>query len=437
MTRRILDWLILAFLFLLPWQMRYIFAPGQLGGKYWEYTTQSLYATELLGWIIIILFGIELLRDRAVWHRIRAAVRLPAGKKFFATTFAIVILTAIAIARSADPSLSYYYIFHLLEAVCLFLVLVETAISARAVWVAFWLGGVGQGILGIWQFATQHIGANKWLGLAAHTPSNIGDFVVELGNERWLRAYGSFGSPTMLGAYLALALIVGLMLYQIVSPKQKILVTLGQSTIVLGLIVTFARGAWLAAVMGIAVLFIVILSEAKNLHFKSQSFSPIGNILKQLFFYTLLAIAAIIILRPLFTARVAADGRLESRSLTERSTQYSQAWQLFQQAPLLGVDPGQYTVKLYEQVHELRLVQPVHNSYLLILTELGSILFIILGFAGGFIVWKIIRANPMSLPFITTLLILGCFEHFWWTLFTGVILWGIIIGLATKKLFCQ
>src|SRR3989344_3346330 len=59
MLRKIYNLLLLAFLFLLPWQTRYIWQYGELNSGYWEYGTFSIYATEILLWIILILFFVQ------------------------------------------------------------------------------------------------------------------------------------------------------------------------------------------------------------------------------------------------------------------------------------------------------------------------------------------------------------------------------------------
>jgi len=40
-----------------------------------------------------------------------------------------------------------------------------------------------------------------------HQASTLGTYVVETGAGRWLRAYGSFGHPNMLGFFLVLGII--------------------------------------------------------------------------------------------------------------------------------------------------------------------------------------------------------------------------------------
>jgi len=74
--------LALLFLFLLPWQTRYIWKYGQLNGGYWEYGTGSLYVTEILLWVILVLFFVNNFLKKEVW------VGLFKNKNVFSLVFA-------------------------------------------------------------------------------------------------------------------------------------------------------------------------------------------------------------------------------------------------------------------------------------------------------------------------------------------------------------
>lgn len=423
----LVKWLVLGFLFLLPWQTRYIWEAGTLAGQYWEYVSYSLYATELLLWAIILLFFALLVRDRQNWYALVVALTTPDNKKRVLVVLVIIALFGIVFLHSPNHFLSYYYLFHALEAACLFFCITQLQINSKQLLVAFWLGGVGQGMLAIVQFATQQVLANKWLGLAAHSAGHIGDFVVETNSERWLRAYGSFGSPNMLGAYLALILVVGLLLYNTSSSRQKIGVSLGQIAVVAGLVLSFSRGAWLAALVGISTLIFLTIRERQTVKF----------IIFQSLLYLLLIAGLAYLFQPLFLSRLEASGRIEARSINERTQQYAEAKRLFFSYPWLGVGPGEYTLALYQSLGSptsSSSVQPAHNVYLLMLAEFGIPLFAVLAAIGSFIIRSVWLRNPLGLSLVSVMAVSGVFEHFWWTLYTGVVLVWVVFGLSYKKI---
>jgi len=53
-VNKIIEYGILLFVFLIPWQARWIISIGKINGREWEYGTQSLYATEILLGVILV-----------------------------------------------------------------------------------------------------------------------------------------------------------------------------------------------------------------------------------------------------------------------------------------------------------------------------------------------------------------------------------------------
>jgi len=364
--KKIFSWATYLFLFFLPWQTRWIYDPIYINGGFFEYASGGLYGTEILLWIILIIFFID-------WFR----------KK--------------EILRDVLPQ------------------------SIFKMQLSLWGGGVVQGILAIEQFFSQHVSANKWLGLAEHDAQDLGAFVIESGDERWLRAYGSFGSPNALGIYLAVLLVLGLFIYlKTENFKYKIFITIGQLFILSGLILSFSRGAWIATVAGIFLLVIV---------FRKNKFKEVA---RQSLSYFLIIIFFFLILRPLFITRIDVVGRLETRSITERVSQIAEWKNIFFTHPILGVGLDKYTLYLHN-IHPSLPVwqyQPVHNVYLLGLAEigiLGMIVFLVIWFFFFKFVWQ---KNISYLPIFTTLLIAGLFDHWLWSMFTGFVFWWVIFLLC-------
>src|SRR3989339_1154122 len=65
-----INYLLLLFLFLLPWQSRIVYERGYLNGGYWEYGSLSLFATEILLWLIVVLFAIDKFGKKEFWKKI-------------------------------------------------------------------------------------------------------------------------------------------------------------------------------------------------------------------------------------------------------------------------------------------------------------------------------------------------------------------------------
>lgn len=421
-------------LFLLPWQTRWMYDPRFLNGSYWEYGSASWYVTEILLWIIIILFFADLIRSRNVSHlfgKFHWQSCLPdrqAHRRNFFLTLAFFVFLCTEVLHSMDIGISFNYFFLLLEGLCLFIVITSIE-KTRPLLLAFWAGGVIQALLGAYQFFTQNISANKWFGLALQTPFQPGSFMIESGSERWLRAYGGFGSPNILGGYLAVIFILGLLMYLDSRPWHKIFLTLGQVIILVGLIFSFSRSAYLAVLFGW--MFVGIFLLAKKHRFFNR-LHLVGMYIKQSIFYLLVLIVIFFNFQFLFTARLNLSDKLENTSVSERVGQYSDVAGLFHKHPFLGVGPGAYTLALYRADPYLHgySYQPVHNIYVLILTEWGIL---------GALVWlaifiwliSLVRAlHPEFLPLVMMPFIIGVFDHYWWSLYAGIIIWWVVFGLS-------
>ncbi len=372
MLQKIFRLLLLLLFFVLPWQTRWIYAAADLNGGFWEYGSGSLYGTEILLWLILIVFFIDFFKNKKII------------RSFFAKD-AFVLL------------------------------------------IALWGGGVVQGVLSVWQFFSQHIFASKWLGIAEQSAGRLGASVVEFGHERWLRAYGSFGSPNALGIYLAVILIFGLSFYTSVKDgKFRILFTIGQIFILSGLILSFSRGAWVAAAVG--------LITCAVLRARKSAFKPL---VRQYIFYFLLILFFIFTLQPILSARFNLQNRLEHKSIAERVSQIGEWKNIFFEHPFLGVGLNQYTLYEYRANPNLPVwnYQPIHNIYLLSLAEVGILGVVLLVVLWAAFLRLIYRRNRDYLPVLLTLFIAGFFDHWLWSMFTGAVFWWVIfiVGLAPRR----
>ena len=309
------------YIFLLPCQTRWIYAPKYINGAFWEYGSASWYVTEIILWSAIIVFIFDRIRSLNFGH-LFGKVHYLTHRRNLLVISAFLILLTLEILLSSRPLLSYDYIFRILEGICLLLMMAGS--GNKKIWFySFWSSAIVQGVFAIFQFFSQSISANKWLGLAEHRPAELGSFVIEFGDERWLRAYGSFGSPNILGGFLAVAFVFGLIMYLHSRPAEKIILTLGQSVILIGLILSFSRGAWLAAVVGWIGVGAYTLTQLNNSEVKFfQKYHLLGMYIKQCVFYGIVLGFLVSILAPLFAVRISSAGRLEQKSLSERAGQY-------------------------------------------------------------------------------------------------------------------
>ena len=423
--KKIENLLSLAFLFLLPWQTRYIWQEGKLSSGHWEYGTFSIYGVEILLWLIILLFFFRHLFNKEIRQGFLAR------KKFFIFPVIFLGLMGLSLGFSENFWVSYQYVFRWLGAMAFFVIVSNRNDSFRSENIknlfALWFSAVAQGLLAVYQFLTQHVFASKWLGMAVQDAMQGGASVVEFADQRWLRAYGSFGSPNSLGIYLAVLLVLGFILYlKTERPFYKILISVGQLIILSGLLFSFSRGAWLSAVVGIVGLALVIFFKQKDWRI---------FFVKQVIFVLVLAGFWVGIFFPIFSARFNIYNRLEVYSIAERQSQYKESLSFIKSKPFLGVGPALYTFAVSKKYPKLASwqFQPVHNIYVLAVVEFGVFFALFLGLIILSLIKKVFKNNLIFLPVLFTLLVAGLFDHWLFSMFSGLVFWWVILGLVYRQ----
>ena len=254
--------------------------------------------------------------------------------------------------------------------------------------ILFAAGGV-QALIGIWQFALQESGP-------AH-------FVI-LGG--FYRAYGTFMQPNPFGglmsitASLAIGCIIGLMFFIAIKLKKRAKVAIGDwaylllflgigALVLLGLIMSWSRGAWLGFGAGMAA-FLLFLPRRRWQ----------GLLLLLLLFAALLGATQLELLPPSISNRISGlssdiqfgDVRgvnfaEENYAVIERLAHWQSALKMAQDNIWLGVGFGNYE-SAYPDYQLLNWPFPLghaHNYYLNILAETG-----IIGLLAYLTLWAII-----------------------------------------------
>lgn len=394
-------------LFFLPWQTRLIILPGAINGGYWEYGTVSLYASEILLWAIVVL----VIANFFVKRRVLAADNRRERIKLL-VVFGALYLYLLFFHQNL-VTLNYLRLF--IEGLSLFLIIRGIGEPLRLTWF-FVCGVVAQATLGIYQFFTQTAFASKWLGMAAHDPSTLGTYVVEAGGGRWLRAYGALPHPNILAGYLAAAIL--LLVAMPIAGRAGRLIRLAVLPVLIGgMFFTFSRGAWLALVAGLLIFLV---------KYRAQ-------ICKEISVIILAAGCFLFMFWPLVLTRTIVDGRLEVKSSSERTGYYSEAWTLIEKHPWIGVGLGNYTRAVHDEIDLFRpayAYQPVHNVFVLALTELGA--FGILLIAGA-LFWLRKKMQWGNILYLVPLAAIGIFDHYFWTLYPGIILIFVYAGFIFDK----
>jgi len=422
-------------LFLLPWQTRWIFHDALINGQVWEYGRFSLLGTEIVLWALII-WRLILVKPRTNFTNIKQ-------NSLFWPILTLLIFSAISIIWADNKWLALNYERLLIQAL-LFAWLIANYLKTvkkeklflSVPFIAFLAGACLQSLLALYQFFTQTTFACKWLGLSLLDPKIAGTVVIEFADQRWLRAYGAFQHPNILGGFLGLALIIAIIALwqnQRLINKQlfvnkfnnyrQLFLILANGLIFSGLFLSFSRSAWIGTALALAILLIIIL---KN---RPADYKPF--LIKIIVLLGLFACFWVLTLpKGLFLTRTQAVGRLERISISERAEAVIQAKKIIKENLLTGVGLGNYTVALQENSPDKTVWQnqPVHNIYLLLLAELGILGLLIF----AWLIFTIIKKT--KLIYLTPLLlflIIGFFDHYLLTLPIGLLMLGFTAGFIT------
>ena len=221
--------------FLLPLQTRWIIKAGELNGGPLEYGTYSLYATDILLIIILLLFFVREIASLP-GHRLLAMteerlsrcndrnppnppleggqIRFPGNnRKTWWFVGGLLLASAVSVFFAIDRLLALYKLGWLILGIGLFWLITGSNYN-RLKLIYIMLAGVFlQAVLGSWQFLTQSSFANKWLGIALHNAADLGTSVIEAVGadgvgERWLRAYGGLDHPNIFGGAMAIGILL-------------------------------------------------------------------------------------------------------------------------------------------------------------------------------------------------------------------------------------
>ncbi len=431
---KIIFCLIYLYVFLLPWQTVWIFDERFIGGAKWQWGTGQIYATEIILWVILILFFISYFlfpiskNNQKIFKLEFWTSKLNTKRLLTLSIWLFIFYSGLSIIWSAEKWPAYYLWLHWLEGAALFLVLIRSKIEAQKILWALSLSGAIQAIMAIGQFLAQSVPANKWLGIAAHSAGSLGEMTLIAGGERWLRAYGALPHPNILGGFLLLSLLAAVYLSLRLdwrSPLKRLSLSVLAAIIAAGIFFSFSRSAWLAAAIAIAFLAAQVI--------KLKDFRRFTILTAPLLSFAILAL----IFAPLIISRFDAGNRFTYVSGAERLSQNAQALSFWSQAPLGGVGLNNYTWRL-ARVYPGQPAydnQPAHNIYLLLAAELGLVglaAFLLLAAAIGLAAWRRHCSVYYLLPFVCWLII-GVWHYYPIYQYAGIIL--LFLAAALPFLF--
>ncbi|PKM91552.1 hypothetical protein CVU82_03075 [Candidatus Falkowbacteria bacterium HGW-Falkowbacteria-1] len=413
---KIIEYLFYIFVFVLPFQTKYILFSAET-----NYNEIAIFLNYLILAILVVVFFLYFFKYR----KISSDFDIP---KHYLVLIGLDLFIFVSIFVSSFFDLSLFRYFLFLLAIALFFIVLNFKFNFKKLIVIFIFSIFLQSIIGLGQFFIQKTFSNKYLGISVHDPSVLGVSVLEGDFGRLVRSYGGQDHPNIFAALVFFALIFCLLLVFKFKFKfwQKIILYSVYFILLLSLLTSFSRSAWMAFVLSMFLIFILLLFENKKENLKK--YLPIFSF--SLFFLILF----FTIFKPFILNRFNLNSRLEIISNSERVEQIYSSSDIIKSNLWLGVGYGAYHQKLLSLNPDLKSyqAQPVHNVFLLVLSEIG-----IWGFI--FFVWflghSFMKSAKGPYYFINFSLFLGIFifmifDHWLWSLPFGLLVLFFILSLS-------
>lgn len=322
----------------------------------------------------------------------------------FAFNFYLIITT---IFFALSPA-SYYFNFKVLL-LSLFSLFAANLLATQKKWhsgkVILAISVFWQSLLILAQFALQHSVGLRVLGERTFDASTVQIAHSQLFGQQFLRPYGSFPHPNVAAAFLAFSIII-----LAGSLKGKLTPTkiTGPILAFMAILVTFSKSAFI-------VLAVALASTVKSLS-------------------NFIILSAISLVTVLFIIMRITDYQIAT--VAERLLLSQAALDIALINPAFGIGSNNFILELARldlfSLSETRLLQPVHNVFLLILAENGIVGLML--FAALLItVARSINSRTKVAIFFALLFYLSI-DHFLWTLHQGQLIFWLILAYISSPI---
>ncbi|MEW6408259.1 MAG: O-antigen ligase family protein [Patescibacteria group bacterium] len=487
------------FVFLLPLEKKHVFIAKalDLSTNYSPWEAIEIYLTDIVFGLVLLFWLINLLVQNPISDHIEFEIAQHPTQRWtklklyknpvFLLLSGFFLVAIISTIQEGITNLEVYHLTKLAEYFMIFIYTVlniDTIVKLLYIIIIFIFSSFFQAILGILQYLSQHSYNLKIFGEVDLTPQaqNVAKIVVD--GEKYIRAYGTLPHANILGGYLFVGSIFAFMLILLIilffarNNEQNInnkpifanknpqkLFHVEQSLffrlfrlyynyllvifsfifalLFLGLIFSFSRSAWLAFIF--VIIFLLINFTKSFINFFKKDYKKIWPILI-LFVFITISLATFF---PQIKAKTSHTDQYGDESVAGRFEYTKTSLKMVKKSPFFGIGYGNFTIKLAgfsQKPLQWWQFQPVHNIYLLILSETGILgLLFFLGFIGyvfylGIKAIKNIGNSIQRLVIISFfaifsgLIIIGFFDHYLWDIQQGSLLFWLISGISLSSL---
>jgi len=437
-------WFFYGFLLTSMLSVRKVIADYFIAGSFNEYSGAYIYLSDLFLVATLVVWIISILNNKNTRLSIYNWLIVSRGTFYALGIFLVWVL--LTVGWTGRPEIGYFKFFKLFELGLLFLFLSLNEkcsswnILKNIFKMVIFIGFINA-LIGIFQFIFQHSIGLFWLKESLISPDFPGVAKIILNGQKYVRVYGLFPHPNILGGFLLLSIILTLAygkwnvprlpretkmfhgeLFSFLRGETFLWLIFGIQ--IVGLFLTFSKSAILGLILAVGYIF-----------YRNKTNVPRGTFKKALFL-GLILLLLIYIINPNLNV-------FFFKSLNERLLFLEAAKNMILAHPLLGVGLGQFVPQMQSYLPVELLdwqFQPAHNVFLLIWAELGLVGLVIF----CWFIYKLFRAHKnvprgtidshknlsgLFKAILAGFLFIALFDHYFWDIQQGQIMFWIVLGI--------
>ena len=398
-------------LFLLPTQTALHFWPASslVFGIRVDYLAPTLYLTDIL-FLILCVHWFFWKRKRFIFNK---------KTKIFFLLIVCLALVNTVFSTATTPTL--YKWFRLFEMAAFYFYVSERKdVFSQAKTVSvFFYSAIFFSVIGIYHFVFgKTIGVPfNFLGERSFTFSTPGIALVKIGGRNFLRAYSTLPHPNALAAYLALTI---LFIGERLLKKTNVFKIAGLLIIITAYVLTFSLSSNIALLVCFVGVFV----------FKNKKTRKTLKYLSLVFIFISFLFLS-------FSKNRTFENFTFPESIAQRIQLANASGDLISGNFLLGTGLNTFIineVKVNNIFWQTWLLQPVHNVFLLVFSEVGIFGLIFVYYIFFTSIKKTIGQKDTGL-FLVLLFVLttSLFDHYWFTLQQNLLLLAFVLAILPKE----
>lgn len=407
-----------------PFQIKKIISQEVVfySGKFNPFLNFSIHFQEILILIAFIAFFVDIILNKK---------KLNLGNPLIAIfILSFIVLAQISLISSSKiPLISLFGVLELIIFFLFYILLIQKYLKISEVINLIIFTALFQSLLAILQFQFQKSLSLGLLGEPFLSPTQSGIAKIIQNGHAYIRGYGTYQHPNILAGLLIVSSLLTSYLFFYKKNFFMILIWLFQF---LGILATFSRSAILSLIL-VSIFLMVLHLKKKLINKKTALFVSI--ILSIILLFSLMIVTFSTQFKDIFS----------QKSVKERIAQNRVALSIIEKNPF-GVGYQNYLSALDNYQSEQPLspwdLQPVHNLFLLFISELGIhavILFLILLFFISKAILnqyhyfqnqkKLLYQNTI-IAILASIFVIIQFDHYFYTSFQAKLLLIIVLFLV-------